>query len=232
MTQKELDELITEALGDAELRSTDIPLIDLYVDQIINLVSDRQKEGTPRTRDRQLTKTMINNYSKDGLIAPVKGKKYSKEQILQILTVYTLKNTLSIGEIKRVLDGAYSIPGFDGESLAELYERHLDIKQMNRDYSHLVVGEMLKNNELDISDDKDYIAAICGIVSLSAFLKSIAQSMIDIRYPEPVVIEKDKKEKDKEKEKNRKKAEPDNTDIPDIEINQYSESPAKNDQDK
>ena len=52
---------------------------------------------------------MINNYAKDRVISPVKGKKYTKEQIIQILFVYTLKGTLSIGEIKRILDGAYSI---------------------------------------------------------------------------------------------------------------------------
>ena len=124
MTKQELDAVISDAVNDSELRGAEIPAIDLYVDQIINLVAEKQKDGSERFFERQLTKTMINNYSKDGVITPVKGKKYTKEQILQILTVYSMKNTLSIGEIKRILTGAYSIDGFDGDSLNEFYDRY------------------------------------------------------------------------------------------------------------
>ena len=106
MNIDELYRIADEAVKEEELRGTDIPAIDLYVDQIINLVSDKNSQSSDRYSDKQLTKTMINNYSKDGVITPVKGKKYTKEQIVQILTVYTLKNTLSIGEIKRLLEGA------------------------------------------------------------------------------------------------------------------------------
>jgi len=114
MNRTELDAIIADAVNDSELTSAEIPAIDLYVDQIINLVAEKQSHGSERYNEKQLTKTMINNYSKDGVITPVKGKKYTKEQILQILTVYSMKNTLSIGEIKRMLSGAYEIEGFDG----------------------------------------------------------------------------------------------------------------------
>ena len=128
MEQKKLYELAKDALREEDLSAKEIPAIDLYVDQILNLVAEKQKEGSERYYDRQLTKTMINNYSKDGLITPVKGKKYNKEQIVQILTIYTLKNTLSIGEIKRLLDGAYAIEGFAGDDLIALYDRYLAMK--------------------------------------------------------------------------------------------------------
>ena len=124
MNREELKRLVSDAVNDAELKSSDIPAVDLYVDQIIKLHSDRLKEGSERFYDRQLTKTMINNYAKDRVITPVKGKKYTKEQIIQILLIYTLKGTLSIGEIKRMLDGAYAIEGFDGAALTELYDKY------------------------------------------------------------------------------------------------------------
>ena len=85
-----LKKTFEDALDEAELKSEDIPTIDLYIDQILNLISERLKDGSERYHDRQLTKTMINNYSKEGLITPVKGKKYDKEQILQMLMIYTL----------------------------------------------------------------------------------------------------------------------------------------------
>ena len=143
MTREEFKRLVSDAVNDAELKSSDIPAVDLYVDQIIKLHSDRLKEGAERFYDRQLTKTMINNYAKDRVITPVKGKKYTKEQIIQILFVYTLKGTLSIGEIKRMLDGAYSIDGFDGESLVELYDKYCTTKDNSREYSGVVAEKML-----------------------------------------------------------------------------------------
>lgn len=208
MTKQELDAVIADAVNDSELRGAEIPVIDLYVDQIINLVAEKQKNGSERFIERQLTKTMINNYSKDGVITPVKGKKYTKEQILQILTVYSMKNTLSIGEIKRILTGAYSIEGFDGDSLNEFYDRYMDIKDHNRVYAKKVIDGMMEAKGLDIENDQDFLAALGGIVSLSGFFKNIAQAMIDAKYPEPEESEEDEKDpEDSEKlEKSEKKA--------------------------
>lgn len=232
MDRKELDAVISDALNDSELSSAEIPAIDLYVDQIINLVAEKQKAGSERFYEKQLTKTMINNYSKDGVIAPIKGKKYTKEQIIQILTVYTMKGTLSIGEIKRVLGGAYSIEGFDADSLVEFYDRYMSIKDENRDFARKVVDGMIEGEGLDIENDMDFLAALGGIISLSGFFKNIAQAMIDAKYPEPLVDEKDegekdeekKKEKDKDKDKKKKEKEKEKdkkknkSDLPDIEI--------------
>ena len=92
--------LLEASMKTKQLRPSDIPELDLYMDQIISLMNthlgnDGEKEP--------LTRTMIHNYSKAGVIAPVKGKKYSKEHILQMLAVYSLKNTLTITQIKRIL---------------------------------------------------------------------------------------------------------------------------------
>lgn len=189
MNDKALFDTVSDALNESELRSEDIPNIDLYVDQIINLINERLLDGSERYRDRQLTKTMINNYSKDGLITPVKGKKYNKEQILQMLTVYTLKGTLSIGEIKRLLAGAYAVEDFGAEELTALYDRHLDIKNENREHATAVVDGIIERNGFDVEDDVDYISAICALVSFSAQLRHIAQAMIDARFPDDAASE-------------------------------------------
>ena len=64
---------------------------------------------------------------------------------------------------------------------------------------------MLSKNQLDIENDQDYLAAVGGIVSLSAFLKNIAQAMIDLKYPMPEPEPEKEKDKDKDKEKKKKK---------------------------
>ena len=207
MNNEQLNGIVLDALNDAELRSSEIPNIDLYVDQIINLISEKLKDGSERYAERQLTKTMINNYSKDGIITPVKGKKYNKEQILQMLTVYTLKGTLSIGEIKRLILGAYETEGFGGDSLRELYDRHLDIKNDSREYAIEALDGIVERNSLDVENDVDYISTVCALVALSAQLKHIAQAMIDARFPEPEEPEEDEKDTDKSERKEEKKAE-------------------------
>ena len=207
MNREELVNIAADATNDAELKSKEIPAIDLYVDQIINLVASKLSEASERYSGRQLTKTMINNYSKDGIITPVKGKKYNKEQILQMLTVYTLKGTLSIGEIKRLILGAYEAEGFDGDSLRELYDRHLDIKNDSRAYAIEALDGIVERNSLDVENDVDYISTVCALVALSAQLKHIAQAMIDARFPEPEEPEKEEKDAEKDAEKAERKEE-------------------------
>ena len=205
MTREEFKRIVADAANDAELKSSDIPTVDLYVDQIITLHSDKLSEGSARFYDRQLTKTMINNYAKDRVISPVKGKKYTKEQITQILFVYTLKSTLSIGEIKRLLDGAYAIDGFDGKALTELYDKYTSTKELNREYIGDIAERMLESANLDIENDEDFISAIINFASMSAFLKNIAQAMIDERFPiSESDLEKEKKIKKEKKEKEKK----------------------------
>ena len=203
MERERLYEIVDGAVDERELNSSDIPNIDLYVDQILSIFSSRLHEGSERYHDRTLTKTMINNYSKEGLIAPIKGKKYSKEQIIQILTIYTLKSTLSIGEIKRILKGAYADESFGEAELTSIYDKHLAIKEENKERAKAVLGEIVEKASLDIDNDIDYISAICALSSLSAQLKGIAQAMIDERFPE--AAEEDASDKDKEKEKKEKK---------------------------
>lgn len=208
MNIDELYRIADEAVKEEELRGTDIPAIDLYVDQIINLVSDKNSQSSDRYSDKQLTKTMINNYSKDGVITPVKGKKYTKEQIVQILTVYTLKNTLSIGEIKRLLEGAYAIEGYDGNALVETYDKYIDLKVKNRDMSKKILGEVMEQYGLDINNERDFMLIVGSLLSLSGFLRNTAQAMIDEQYPVSTdadeKAEREKAKKEKKKKKNDK----------------------------
>lgn len=183
---EKLKELMKDAVSDADLSGEDIPAIDLYMDQIISLVAERNAEGSARYADRVLTKTMINNYSKDGLIKPIKGKKYTREQILQMLFIYTLKSTLSIGEVKRLMYGVYrEVPGFDGEALGSCYDRFMELKESNRKESLRVAEELMEQSGLDPEKNEDYFLTVLGLVSMSAYLKSIAQAMLENGYTDP-----------------------------------------------
>ena len=81
----------------------DIPNIDLYMDQVTTFM-DEQLASTKRYKeDKILTKTMINNYTKNNLLPPPVKKKYSREHMLLLIFIYYFKSILSIKDIETVL---------------------------------------------------------------------------------------------------------------------------------
>ena len=138
-------------------------------------------------------------------------KKYTKEQIIQILCIYSLKNSLSIGEIKRLLDGVYSIENYKEDhnesALTDTYDRYIDIKTDNRELAISVLSQLTEKHELNVEDDQDFILTAGALLSLSSFLREIAQTMIDEKYPvADEAEEKAKPKKAKSKEKGKKQS--------------------------
>lgn len=86
------------------IKPEDIPNIDLYMDQVTTFM-DEQLEATRRyPEDKILTKTMINNYTKNNLLPPPDKKKYSKEHLLTLIFIYYFKGILSISDIQHLLN--------------------------------------------------------------------------------------------------------------------------------
>ena len=96
----ELEQIIDKVINKSILKSQDIPSLDLYMDQIMTLFETNLNDNKRYQDDKLLTKTMINNYSKAGIIKPVKGKKYTKEQIIGMLIIYNLKILLQFKKSK------------------------------------------------------------------------------------------------------------------------------------
>lgn len=85
------------------VKPENIPNIELYMDQLTTFMETHLESSKRYPDDKVLTKTMINNYTKNNLLpAPVK-KKYSKEHVLLLVFIYYFKNILSIKDIERLL---------------------------------------------------------------------------------------------------------------------------------
>ena len=202
----ELKALLAEAVRDADLHPHEIPAIDLYLDQITSLADEKRTEGSPRFADRALTKTMINNYSKDGLLSPIKGKKYTKEQILQMLMVYEMKNTLSIGEIKRVLQNVYALPEYDAASLERIYTHYLSIKEEERAATADNVTRFADQANLNLACEEDFLVFLLSLSAMSSYLKNAVQILLESHYPD-LNAEKSREEQEKKEAVKRQKAE-------------------------
>ena len=69
------------------VKPDDIPNIDLYVDQVTTFI-DSHLESVKRTpKDKTLTKTMINNYTKNHVLPSPEKKKYSKDHVLTLICI-------------------------------------------------------------------------------------------------------------------------------------------------
>lgn len=80
-----------------------LPLIDLYIDQVLEYIDTIFAPLQLSGSEKLLTASMINNYVKKGVVpAPVK-KKYSRRHIAYIIIVYISKQIFTIDEISRMI---------------------------------------------------------------------------------------------------------------------------------
>ena len=134
-------------------RWNELPNIDLYLDQVVNLINstlspyiflnnDEKKENL-----QLLTKTMINNYVKNNLIEAPEKKLYSKIQLAKLFVICILKQVYSMQDIKTLISIALESTSAEEkyDSFCDLFEECLrctfnqkDFKDNNSDNSHLL----------------------------------------------------------------------------------------------
>lgn len=85
------------------IKPDEIPGISLYMDQVTTLFNEHLESSKRHTDDKILTKTMINNYTKNKVLPPPEKKKYSRDHMLLLLFTYYLKNFLSISDVQEIL---------------------------------------------------------------------------------------------------------------------------------
>ena len=85
-------------------RWENLPLIDLYMDQVLSLLEKYLGMFSENTSGKTITSSIINNYVKLGIIPPPVKKKYSREHIAYLLMVCIMKPVMPIAMIKLNID--------------------------------------------------------------------------------------------------------------------------------
>ena len=184
--QKEELRGILERSADRDIPEEAIPSLELYMDQIITLVERELSPARREEGERLLTKTMVNNYTKEGLVKRIKGKKYSREHIRMLLLVYQLKQSLAIQDVKKFLDGMeenLTNPQgeYDSEGTERLYRDYLYIKDRERRGLPVLLENLL--DELEEGDGElDPARAVLALTALSTLCRRAAQWVIDDYY--------------------------------------------------
>ena len=163
-----LNDLLESLNLDNNINLEDIPELDLYMDQVIQLFENKLGGNKRFEEDKILTKTMINNYAKGKLLMDIKNKKYSKEHIILMCFIYNMKGILALSDIKLAL-------GDIVEGYLKGQEKNIeDIKQeINIDLNNL--GEEF--NSLESSEKKLLLSAM--LVDKANIYKKLAEKILD-----------------------------------------------------
>ena len=181
---------ILESVGGIDyIHPVDIPNIDLYMDQVTTFMDEHLSDVKRYEDDKILTKTMINNYTKNDLLPPPVKKKYSKEHIYVLTFIYYLKNILSISDIQKLLN-PLTDKFFNKEELPDLEYIYSEIYNMEKAQIASLSKDVVERTQvakeafLDVEneEDKDFLQlfSLVGLLSFDVYMKkNIIESLID-----------------------------------------------------
>ena len=187
---------ILESLDHVDyIRPEEIPNIDLYMDQVTTFMDEHFSSTRRYSEDKILTKTMINNYTKNNLLPPSVKKKYSREHMLLLILIYYFKNILSIRDIETVLKPLRE-KYFSGENavlLTDLYKEICEMEKTRIEPMKASVREAYEKSQSAFADIEDknaqdelkLFAFICSL-SFDVYLKKMMiEKIIDKLAAEP-----------------------------------------------
>jgi len=182
--KKAILDLLDKLNGIEYISPESIPNIDLYMDQITSFMDGQLEMSKRREDDKLLTKTMINNYTKNDLLPPPVKKKYSKEHLLSLIFIYYLKNILSINDIHSILNPVTDkyFGNKDGFNMEDIYE---EIFNMEKEESTKVLKEFTKKYQIarntfnDFPDEDQEMLQTFSFICLLSFDIYMKKQMIE-----------------------------------------------------
>lgn len=165
---RSFDQITRAVFADRDIQPEQVPEIDLYMDQVLTLLSEGLRDASRHEDDKLITKTMINNYSKEKLLSPIRGKKYSHQHIMQILCVYQLKQTLALADVKQ-------LTGREDVDFECCWQKYLDIKQRLRER----IPEQLAGLDADLADPGERLSLCLALSAISTYMRRLCETILD-----------------------------------------------------
>ncbi|MDO5403186.1 MAG: DUF1836 domain-containing protein [Eubacteriales bacterium] len=167
------------------IKPGEVPNINLYMDQVTTFMDEHLSDGKRHEDDKILTKTMINNYTKNDLLpAPVK-KKYSKNHIYILTFIYYFKNILSISDIQKLLT-PLTQKFFDDDKDIDLDHIYKEIYALEKNQMNALSKDIIAKSKIAAESftgeanesDRDFLQ-LFTMVSLLSFDVYMKKNMIE-----------------------------------------------------
>lgn len=170
-----------------------IPDIELYMEQLLTFLNQRLKAISSKPEAPVFTKTMVNNYTKDGLLIPPKNKKYSKQHILLLILIYNLKGILSISDIKRLFEPILrdiATPDDDLIPLEDIYTTYLELTEKYLDEFNenfvqklsFITGKTAHLEGENNINDAQLFLSVLFLVTQASLSKKMAERLIETYF--------------------------------------------------
>jgi hypothetical protein len=188
----------------------DIPNIDLYMDQVTTFMDEHLKSTKRFNEDKLLTKTMINNYTKNDLLPSPNKKKYSKEHILLLIFIYYFKNILSINDIQSIFN-PLTEKYYGGNSEIGLEAIYKEVFSYERDQMDNLIKDVIRKfnksnetfSEIEREEDREFLNTFSLICMLS-FDVYVKKQMIEKIIDDTLLNKKTENNKAVEKKQEKK----------------------------
>jgi len=151
--------------------SANIPNIDVYMDQLLFYFNSNPGISRRKQKEKLLTKSMVNNYVKAGILDKPVKKKYNKSQIKKLIMICELKQVLAINDIKKIFDQTDS----SGDYVNSLYEQFLEAEKNSRVRLETYYQEPASEK----ADDKTLINTILSLATEACAKKQLAEKILD-----------------------------------------------------
>lgn len=163
----------------------DIPNIDLYMDQVTTFMDEHLKSSKRYTEDKLLTKTMINNYTKNDLLPAPNKKKYSKEHMLMLIFIYYFKNILSINDIQHIFN-PLTEKYYGGDSEIGLEEIYKEVFKYEKEQMDNLLKDVIRKyrksqetfQDVKSKEDKEFLN-VFSFIAMLGFDVYLKKQMIE-----------------------------------------------------
>ena len=179
-----LKSILEHISGMDYIKPEDLPNIDLYMDQVTTFMEDQLASTKRHDDDKILTKTMINNYTKNHVLPSPDKKKYSKDHVLTLILIYYLKSFLSIKDIQTLLE-PITDKYFGTESELSFYELYEELVAQGNGQSKALIKDVIakynamQNAFSDAPEEDQEFLRNFGFICMLSFDVYIKKMMIE-----------------------------------------------------
>ncbi len=175
-----------------------LPDIELYMDQIITIIDRQLSLFSYSSLDKMITSSMVNNYVKGNVIPSPLAKKYNREHLALLEEVITLKQILSIAEIKQIIDTNYK----DSNKSDVFDEFVVKYKEANQKASNVCKDKLASISNNDVKG-LNHLALELSLIS-NAYI-TIAKRILYYTNHYEAMLEQEQEEKEKKNKTHKKK---------------------------
>ncbi len=156
----------------------EIPDFGLYMEQVTALLQDRLDYFPPELKEEQfITASTINNYVRTRVMPEPVKRRYYRVHIAYLIIILTLKQSLSIALIHKVIP-----MGLTEDEVRQIYTAYAACHRMTAEYFidqiRLLAGPILEHDSTDGPSTESPEALIVVSAVLSGFTRLLTEKLL------------------------------------------------------